>query len=184
MSANIEPTLEEFDTAIRRRFVLVPWDVIIPTKERVVPLELYVSSLLRDGGASGILNWALDGLYDLIGNNWRLEPPQEAVDATSEYVSNEDRVSRFFKDWFEDSLLANQLNTKQLRKYFAAWMEESDKYVMSAHSFTKECRRIFGKKRCHVGHGRFHIVDGLQLSARGQDEYAERERNLFFKKGE
>lgn len=179
VSANEEPTLSEFDEAVRRRFILMPWDVVIPKQERVTPMELYVSSLLRDGGASGILNWALDGLRDLLSHNWRLDPPEAALDATEEYIGNEDRIGRFFADWFENDSIRERLNTKQLRKYFVAWLGEPDKFVMSAHSFTKECRRVFGSRRCHIGNSNFYVVDDLRLSDRGRTEYEQRETDLF-----
>jgi putative DNA primase/helicase len=178
VSANEEPTLNEFDEALRRRFIVLPWDVVIPMEERVTPIDLYVASLLRDDGASGILNWALEGLCDLISRNWRLAPPEAAVVATEEYIGNEDRASRFFKDWFETGITAHRMTTKELRKYFVAWLDEPDKFVMSPHSFTKECKRIF-KKRCHVGHGNFFVVDDLRFSERGRMEYEQREKDLF-----
>ncbi|HXA75653.1 MAG TPA: phage/plasmid primase, P4 family [Candidatus Acidoferrales bacterium] len=168
VSANIEPSLDEFDEAVRRRFVLVPWHVTIPPKDRHVPLESYVQSLLKDGGASGILNWALAGLQDLVSRNFNLDPPQDAEQATSDYLRDEDEVARFFNDWTEN-VIGQSMTTKELRKAYVVWRDE--KYAMSAHSFTKECRRIFGKERCHVGRARSHVVDGLRLSDYGQAEY-------------
>jgi len=177
-SANSEPTLSEFDEALRRRFICVPWNVVIPEKERVSPLEVYVGSLLRDGGGSGILNWALDGLADLIRHSWRLDPPEEVKTATAEYISAEDRVGQFFKDWFCDFIGANPINTKVLRQYFVAWLDEPEKFVISPHSFTKACRRIFGD-RFHKGADRFHVVEGLQLSELGQREWDQFQLNEF-----
>jgi putative DNA primase/helicase len=177
VSANQQPALTEFDEAVRRRFVCLPWKVIIPEKERVAPLELYVSSLLRDGGASGFLNWAQEGLIDLVKRNWRLDPPKAAVDATDTYIKNEDRVRRFFQDWFEDGA-AMPLTTKELRKYFVAWLDEPEKFVMSPKAFTRECQRIFGD-RCHIHRSNCYVVEGLRLSARGQAEYREHQPELF-----
>jgi P4 family phage/plasmid primase-like protien len=180
VSANEEPTLDEFDEAVRRRFVCVPWNVIVPEKQRVAPLELYVSSLLRDGGASGILNWAIDGLRDLIARNWRLDPPAEAVEKTQQYILNEDRIANFFNDWFEDGVVAVPLTTHLLRKYFLAWLDEPEKFVISAKGFTKQCRRIFGE-RCRQSRTRFFVIDNLRLSERGRTEFAEHQNDLFAK---
>jgi putative DNA primase/helicase len=180
VSANEEPTLDEFEEAVRRRFICVPWDVIIPEKERVAPIELYISSLLRDGGRSGILNWALEGLRDLVARSWRLDPPASAIDRTRVYLQNEDRVASFFKDWFEDGAPLKSLTTNQLRKYFAAWLDEPEKFVISAKAFTKQCRRIFGS-RCRPSHARFSVLDNLRLSERGQTELAEHQSDFFTK---
>ena len=179
-SANSEPTLTEFDEALRRRFVCVPWEVVVPQAERVAPLETYVACLLRDGGASGILNWALEGLMDLNAHSWRLDPPEKIRQATADYIATEDRVGQFFSgDWFENKIGAPPLNTKVLRQYFVAWLDEQEKFVISPHSFTKECRRIFGKERFHKGAARFHVVEGLQLSELGQTEWDAYERKEF-----
>jgi P4 family phage/plasmid primase-like protien len=178
VSANQQPTLTEFDEAVRRRFVCLPWSVIVPERERIAPLELYVRSLLRDGGASGVLNWGLEGLRDLIRHNWRLDPPQAALDATKTYIKNEDRVRRFFQDWFEDGPVSSHLSTKELRKYFVAWLDEPEKFVMSPKAFTKECQRIFGV-RCHIGHANWHVVENMRLSATGKAQYDECQESLF-----
>jgi putative DNA primase/helicase len=178
VSANAKPALTEFDEAVRRRFILFPWNVTIPEKERIVPLELHVRSLLRDDGASGILNWGIGGLQDLIRRNWRLDPPAAALEATQTYIRSEDHVESFLKDWFEDSPDSFLLTTKELRKYFIAWLDEPDTYVMRPKAFTRECQRIFGA-RCHIGHANRYVIEGLRLSATGKAQHAEREKDLF-----
>jgi putative DNA primase/helicase len=178
VSANQQPTLTEFDESVRRRFVCLPWNVVIPEKERITPLELYVRSLLRDGGASGVLNWALEGFRDLIRHNWRLDPPQAVLAATQAYIKSEDRVRSFLKDWFEDDPVSSSLTTKELRKYYVAWLDEPENFVMSPKAFTKECKRIFGE-RCHVHSGNWFVVEGLRLSGRGQTEYKAHKKELL-----
>lgn len=181
VSANWEPVLTEFDEAMKRRFICLPWNVVIPTVERVSPLDLFVSSLLRDDGAAGILNWSLAGLHDLILRNWKLDPPEAAVGATEAYITNEDRVGRFFQDWFEDGPIESPYTTRQLREYFVAWLDEPEKSVMSAKAFTRECQRIFGK-RCHIRRSNWHAIEGLRLSERGRADYAQHRDDLFSSK--
>jgi len=153
---------------------LLPWPVTIPPAERRVPMEAYLDDLPADGGDSGILNMALDGLLQVVRNNWRLNPPKAALDATAEYISDEDKVARFYAEWFEtgenDTDPNGPMNTRELRRYFALWSDEPEKYCIGPHAFTKETRRIFGA-RCRLGGGRWHVVVDLRPKAVARDAY-------------
>lgn len=180
VSANQKPRLTEFDEAMRRRFVCLPWPVVIPEEERVTPLELYVGSLLGDGGGAGVLNWALKGLQDLIERNWRLDPPQSAVEATMQYIKQEDLIGRFFAEWFEDcdpSEMRESFTTKELRKHFALWSDTPDQFLISPKRFTQECKRIFGE-RCHILSDNRYVIDGLRFNEEGGEAETRLRREL------
>jgi putative DNA primase/helicase len=178
VSANQKPTLTEFDVALKRRLVCLPWIIVIPEAERVTPLEMYVQSLLRDGGASGVLNWALEGLRELIGNNWKLDPPRDALEATAEYIKSEDSVRRFFDDWFEPFMGGISPTTRELRKMFAAWSDTPEKFCMAPRRFTQECQRIF-LDRCRLAHANRYVIHDLRLSDRGRQESQLHSEQLF-----
>jgi putative DNA primase/helicase len=178
VSANQKPTLTEFDIAVQRRFICLPWPVVIPESERVVPLEFYVASLLSNGGASGFLNWCLLGLQDLVQHGWRLDPPESAMEATKEYIKQEDLIGRFFAEWFEycdPSEMREPFTTKELRKHFALWSDTPDKFLISPKKFTQECKRLFGE-RCQLAHANRFVVDGLRFNDKGAAEETELRR--------
>jgi putative DNA primase/helicase len=169
--ANDSPSLDDFSEALRRRFVLLPWSVIIPPAERRVPMEAYLDDLLADGGDSGILNLALDGLLQVVKQNWRLQPPAAAKEATMEYINSEDRIRRFLAEWFEDRTPDDgPLTTKELRRYYIAWCDEPERYCMSPRAFTNEIRKHL-PTQCRLGHGGWYIVENLRPKEHAEQEY-------------
>jgi P4 family phage/plasmid primase-like protien len=117
VAANNKPRLNELDEALRRRFLLVNWDVTIPeegeqlasmeTSDAVtlrclehgarIPFEHLMALLLNE--RDGILGWMLAGARDFIKRGLRLEPPASVRAATENYFIDEDLMGRFVKDW-------------------------------------------------------------------------------------
>jgi P4 family phage/plasmid primase-like protien len=116
-AANNKPRLNELDEALRRRFLLIPWDVTIPEDgeqlsstetdpETIlrclkngsrIPFERLMALLLEE--RDGILNWMLAGAREFIARGLRLEPPASVKAATENYFADEDIMGRFVKDW-------------------------------------------------------------------------------------
>jgi P4 family phage/plasmid primase-like protien len=116
-AANNRPRLNEFDEALRRRFLLVPWDVTIPKDGEMlasvetnpdviihylrsgarIPFEQLMALLLEE--RDGILGWMLAGARDFIKRGLRLEPPASVLAATENYFEDEDLMGRFVRDW-------------------------------------------------------------------------------------
>jgi P4 family phage/plasmid primase-like protien len=87
--SNEKPHIEGTDEAIWSRVRMVPFEVTIPTKERITD---YFQHKLKPE-ASGILNWALQGLRQY--NKRSLEAPKEVLVATQEYREDENIVQQF-----------------------------------------------------------------------------------------
>lgn len=88
-SFNNKPKITAQDEGTWRRLAMVPFTVIIPREERV---DDFADQLVAEE-AAGILNWLLDG-YRL----WRergLVPPEQVMEATSEYRGESDRIGDF-----------------------------------------------------------------------------------------
>jgi P4 family phage/plasmid primase-like protien len=91
ISGNNKPALKTVDDAIRRRFHLVPFTVSIPPDER----DLGLKEALRQE-ANGILAWAIAGFLD-----WQdqgLNPPAVVLDATNEYLEEEDVIGQWVRE--------------------------------------------------------------------------------------
>lgn len=115
-AANNKPRLNELDEALRRRFLLVPWDVTISedgdqlssteTDAKIIlrslshgariPFEHLMALLLEE--RNGILTWMLAGARDFIARGLRLAPPVSILSATEDYFEDEDIMGRFVKD--------------------------------------------------------------------------------------
>lgn len=91
---NHKPQLTNLDPAIRRRILLVPFEVTIPTEKRDRDLG---EKLKKEAG--GILRWAIEGAVAWYQNG--LEPPELVGAASREYFAAQDVIS----DWMEERLL-------------------------------------------------------------------------------
>lgn len=101
MRTNHLPSFDGGDFAMRRRVLVVPFDVTIPKEEQD---ELLPEKLRLE--AAGILNWLIEGALDYIQSGLKL--PEEVVKATKAYISSEDPVGRFCDDHlnFEPTAIA------------------------------------------------------------------------------
>jgi putative DNA primase/helicase len=94
---NHKPGLRSVDEAIRRRFLLVPFNVVIPPDEQDKDLA---EKLKREW--SGILRWMIEGAlaWQRIG----LAPPPAVTDATAAYLESEDAISL----WLDECTLPDK----------------------------------------------------------------------------
>lgn len=91
IAGNHKPSLSSVDEAIRRRFHLIPFTVTIPPAER----DRDLFEKLRPEWP-GILHWAVEGCLE-----WQrigLSPPQAVIEATAEYLAEEDHFDRWVED--------------------------------------------------------------------------------------
>ena len=88
ISGNHKPRLRAVNVAIRRRMNLLPFTVTISDKERDPNL---VEKLKKEW--PGILAWMVEGCLQ-----WKrigLSPPQKVIDATEDYLDDEDTLGAF-----------------------------------------------------------------------------------------
>jgi putative DNA primase/helicase len=115
-AANNKPRLNELDEALRRRFLMVPWDQRIPDEGDVlsstekdpatilhflktgarIPFEHLMELLMEE--RDGIFLWMTEGCRDFMDRGLRLEPPAYIVASTEDYFSDEDKVGRFVRE--------------------------------------------------------------------------------------
>jgi putative DNA primase/helicase len=95
---NNKPKIRIVDDAIRRRMQLAHFNVTIPKKERDNDLK----TKLRDE-MSGILAKVIDGCLDWQGQG--LNPPQAVLDATAQYLDEQDTFGEFVRvalAWYDE----------------------------------------------------------------------------------
>jgi len=121
IAGNHRPSLRNVDEAIRRRFFLVPFDVVIPADER----DQTLPDRLRDEWP-GILEWAIEGC-----NEWKedgLAPPERVLAATEEYLASEDA----YGNWLEeavDQLPGAHETSADLYQSWRVWAEKAGEFV-------------------------------------------------------
>ena len=94
IAGNFKPSLKTVNESIRRRFHLVPFNVVIAPAERDENLK----NALR-AEAAGILAWAVEGC--LQWQQQKLNPPEAVLAATANYLAEEDT----FEIWLSECCL-------------------------------------------------------------------------------
>jgi putative DNA primase/helicase len=117
ISGNYRPTLSGTDEGIRRRLMLVPFDVTIPKDER----DRRLADKLRLE-ASGILNWMLDGLRVWLDKG--LIEPDAVTTATTEYFSASDPLGRFLATCVMAEP-GHRVQSSVLHQVYEAWCKSS-----------------------------------------------------------
>lgn len=117
LMTNHKPIVRGTDEGIWRRLRLVPFDEIIPEKER----DRNLSAKLR-AEAPGILAWMVAGAQAFLKNDLPL--PQIVTDATLAYRAESDVIGAFIDDECDLSASA-QVSSAQLYAVYERWCEEN-----------------------------------------------------------
>ena len=136
IAGNHKPSLRNVDDAIRRRFNLLPFIVTIPAAER----DPRLPEKLKEEWP-GILAWAVEGCLE-----WQkigLMPPAAVVQATENYLSDEDLVGRFLAERCERHPQA----VVELKDLYAVWKEfatASGEPPLSEKAFSQRLEKVPG----------------------------------------
>ncbi|RAH99207.1 hypothetical protein DLJ53_21930 [Acuticoccus sediminis] len=145
MTGNHKPQATGSDYAVFRRVCLVPWtETLLPSERRPM------GEVLAEFGAeaSGILNWALEGLLGYL--NEGLKPPEGVVAATEDYRSDMDPVGEFVKACVV-SRPGNDVDARAFYGAYVAWAEANGMRPFSEKRFAQEMAHTrIQKKRGRV----------------------------------
>ncbi len=134
--ANSRPTIQETDEAIRRRLVVIPFDVTIPPGDRDPDLK---TKLLTE--LSGVLAWAIEGCLA-----WQrkggLSAPLEVEKATECYFEENDSVQAFIDDACLVSK-AEKVPKGELYEAYAEWCRKSGMNVKTLIVVNRELKKRF-----------------------------------------
>lgn len=121
IAGNHKPGLRGVDEAIRARFNLIPFGVVIPPAERDGELPEKLKSEWP-----GILRWAIEGC--LQWQRIRLAPPLAVIDATNAYLAEEDAIS-LWREECTDAHPGSRENTRDLFASWKRWAEQAGEFV-------------------------------------------------------
>src|SRR5262245_40388170 len=152
ISGNTKPSLRYVDEAIRRRFILIPFMVMILEGERDSKL---VEKLKAEWPA--ILGWMVDGYleYKQIG----LKVPEGIRQATADYLADQDTLAPWIADCTEIDSNAFTL-TGKLFKSWKEWCGERNLASGTVTAFSDSLKER-GYHKVHKEHG--NGFNGLKL---------------------
>lgn len=140
ISGNHRPRLN-VDYAIKRRFAMIPFEVVIPKAEQDQKLaEKIIAAELP-----AVLSWMIEGcLYWQIDG---LAPPQKVLDATEEYLTSQDSLAQ----WIDDRCIADVNQFAETKDLFADWKlyaEQAHEYIGTQRGLvTRLAERGFKRDR-------------------------------------
>lgn len=132
MYGNHKPTFSGTDKGIRRRPILVPFDVTIPEHERDKTLGAQFARELP-----GILAWAVEGCLA-----WRhdgLNVPAKIRAATDAYIDEQDPAKRFLD---ECTVKGDRVERDVLYTAYAAWARQAGEDLKSRRELMKDMTRL------------------------------------------
>ena len=147
---NNKPSLRSVDEAIRRRLHLIPFTVTITDEER----DNHLKDKLK-AEWSGILNWALAG-----GKAWReggLRPPKAVLDATSDYLADEDNMASWISDRCHLELAASTRSSDLFRS-FCEWCEAAKERPGTQKAFSQRLQSHGYHKKREADGVHFHGI--------------------------
>jgi putative DNA primase/helicase len=138
---NHRPRVQSSDEAIWRRLVLVPFEYVVPTEERLDPKE--AQARLR-AERDGILLWLIEGLR-LWRNEGLREPPEAISDATASYRRESDPMS----DWIDECVTFEDGAHERVtlvRSAYETHCQTSGRQPLGPHRFNATLERRGAKR--------------------------------------
>lgn len=157
MVTNHKPRIDGTDYAIWRRVLLVPFNVVIPEKERDGHLPNKLATELP-----GVLNWALRGCLEWQANG--LNPPAKVKAATETYRQESDHLATFI----DEMCVVKQFARVEKRFIFLAY----DEWCLK-NSETPMPKVELGRRLKAIGatddrsHGK-HFWSGIGIAAKDE----------------
>ena len=116
-ATNSLPQVDAFDEGLWRSIRVISFNRYFPIGERNPDL---IDKLKAE--ISGILIWALDGLYEYYKQG--LNPPEKVLKAVNSYREQEDEVAQFIEDYVEDQK-GNSIPSKDVYRTYKFWHENN-----------------------------------------------------------
>jgi len=148
--ANDVPKMRAEDSAMWRRVLRIPFEHIVPPKERDPTLKKRLMD--PEIGGPAVLRWAVEGCR--LWKNHRLRPPQAVRQATAALKQEMDPLGRFLS---ECCVLESDawVSSKELRNAYNDWCRDEDekavsipvfRQLVSAHECQNVRRRVHGER--------------------------------------
>jgi len=132
IAGNNKPRLKSSDEAIRRRMVLIPFEVTIPKADR----DKKLVARLKDNEAGQILNWCREGaiLYFESG----LQIPASIEAASKDYIDDEDVIADFIGECLVP-LETGSIAFSEVYHVYHQWMiNAGNRYTVTEKDLRKE----------------------------------------------
>lgn len=173
MVGNSKPRLKELDEGVRRRLVLVPFDVTIPDDEK----DLELSKKLKFE-YNAIMKWAFDGYLDWLESG--LMVPESVSQASKDYMAEEDLIGRFADEYLiRGSPGMATLDASRAYKLFTEFCNDEGVRPWAKNTFCKALGARHGFE--HKRNKSYRYFDGVRERVEACTDKLEHEKqsNMF-----
>ena len=161
---NHKPSATTGGPAFWRRVQLVPFDHVVPEKERDGMLGEKLSN-----AAPAVLAWLARGAADYLSGGLRV--PAIVHEATADYAADQDTIGRFVEEeCHRASSDLVQVKTGALRDAYERWCAEMGETAVSAKRLTSELYERFGVTTKRTNSARFYARISLLRSVTEEGE--------------
>jgi putative DNA primase/helicase len=158
---NHKPGLRSVNEAIRRRFNLVPFNVVIPLVDRDPDLAEKLKA-----ERAGILQWMIEGA--LAWQRGGLNPPEAVTEATEAYLESEDAIGQ----WLQEETVEDAQAWESSTNFYESWKRWSllsGEYTGSVRRFAQSLEAkglIFERRNKARGYRGRRLSDRSDLKER------------------
>ncbi len=134
-NTNELPRDVEYSNAYFRRFIIIPFNVVIPENKQ----DKNLASRIIDNELPGVLNWVLDGLKRLTANR-KFTESSIVSDQIAQYKNEADTSYLFLEDhsYFPDN--DNTFTLKQLYDEYKVFCRDNNYIAFSNRTFKKHLK--------------------------------------------
>ena len=185
IATNRKPRFTDKSNGLWRRVLLVPFTVTIPPESRILKL----GERIFETEASGIFNFALNGLKHLLKNNGFVRPDDHAA-LIEDYRKDSNPAFDFL---IEDYIFSEKSfnsnfgeETKELYQFYKDYCRESGYSPLGERGFGKEVATVFPKmERRRLGtKNRVYTYVGVVPIPDDEDEFTSYEKTELIGRGQ
>lgn len=140
-NANELPTSVEHTHAFFRRFLIVPFEVVIPKHKQ----DRKLSSKIINNELSGVFNWVLDGLKRVLEQNGYSDS-EKASQENKIYRQETDNVQMFIRERGYESSTIARTQLKELYAKYKRFCDGDGYYPTAKQKFSKRLEKAGFKK--------------------------------------
>lgn len=132
-ATNFIPITKDDSEGLMRRIIILPFNKQFKGKakdKKYKDKNFWINS----GELSGIFNWALGGLSELMSNDWEFDEPLSAIEAKNGFKAIINPIAQFLEDYVEVSI-GSEISVKQLYNRYKEYCKD--------YGFVKEHNNIF-----------------------------------------
>lgn len=140
MGWNQRPKIRDRSQGIWRRMIIVPFDYVIPEKERVGGMTM-VEWWIETGEMPGVLNWSIAGMRRLIKQGG-FSASKASEEAVEEYRIDSNPAKEFLLEHLGECTHGSVVCTEVYR-WYREWCLQLHRGDLGCSEFGKEVHRVF-----------------------------------------